>query len=94
MSFLLSPVLDVGIRLTLSAAGYIIYYTGSGIWWLGKRAIYGHKATPEKEAAQIRLIQQNENLVELLHELIEKKSCRAAKEESDEKMSPPLDQLK
>jgi len=90
MSFLLSPLLDVGIRLTLSAAGNLIYYTGSGIWWLGRRAIYGRQPTAEDEAhaAQIRLIQQNKDLAEqvrLLRDLVEED--RASGDEK--KKSPP-----
>lgn len=78
MSFLISPFLDVGIRMTLSAAGNILYYTGRGVWWLGRRAIYGRESTlsPEEEAhaERVRLIQQNEDLAEqvrLLRELVE-----------------------
>jgi hypothetical protein len=75
MSFLINPFLDVGIRLTLSAAGNLIYYTGSGIWWLGKRVVYGRQLTPEEEAhaERVRLIQQNEDLAEqvrLLREMV------------------------
>ena len=66
MSFLLSPFLDVGVKLTLTAAGNIIYYTGSGIWWLGKRAIYGRQKTAEEITREERIqqIQQIKDLTE------------------------------
>jgi hypothetical protein len=78
MSFLISPIFDVGIRLTLNAAGNILYYTGSGLWWLGRRAIYGKQKSPEEEAHEerVRLIQQNEDLAEqvrLLREMVEER---------------------
>ena len=64
--------MDTGLRLTISAAGSLFYYTGSGLWWLGKRAIYGRQPTVEEQ--QVLLIQQNKDLTEqvrLLKELVE-----------------------
>lgn len=70
-SYLLGPLLDAGIRLTITAAGRLFYYTGNGIWWLGKRAIYGRQLTPEEE--RLKLIRQNDDLaeqVQMLREMV------------------------
>ena len=35
--------------ITLRIAGYGIYYTGSGVWWLMKRVVYGKQLTIEQK---------------------------------------------
>jgi len=74
MSILVTPLLNTGIHLTLSAAGNILYYTGSGIWRLGKWAIYGHQPTVEEQ--QLELIKQNRDLIEQVQQLREMVEAR------------------
>jgi len=68
MSFLIGPVLDTSVRLMISAAGTLLYYTGTGAWWLGKRLIYGKAEV--KPTLEEQLLQQNEELTKVLKEVV------------------------
>lgn len=52
MSFLIGPILDATVRVAITSVGTVVYYTGSGIWWLGKRAIWGRQPTAEERLEQ------------------------------------------
>jgi|JI10StandDraft_1071094.scaffolds.fasta_scaffold747769_1 uncharacterized membrane protein YfbV (UPF0208 family) len=49
---LLTPVLNVAMKAVVDSAGAVLWYTGAGVWWLGKRAIYGYQPSAEELQAQ------------------------------------------
>lgn len=62
---LVAPMLGVAVKTFIDSAGTVIYYTGAGVWWLGKRAIYGYQPSEaeireEKEREQERRRQEQE----------------------------------
>jgi uncharacterized membrane protein YfbV (UPF0208 family) len=63
MFALTTVVFDIGLRTAVSVGSSVVWYTGAGLWWLGKRAIYGPELTPE----QLQDLQTQE-LKEQLHE--------------------------
>ncbi len=69
MSVLIVPLLNNGISLVISIAGKLFYYAGSGLWWLGKSAIYGRQITvtdinTEQNQELLEQIKQNQELSE------------------------------
>ena len=80
---LLTPVLNVAMKAVVDSAGAVLWYTGAGVWWLGKRAIYGYQPSAEEIAAQreqereVKLEQEREEQRkerELLEKLVQLKS--------------------
>ena len=64
MSFLVGAVLNSAIQAAVSSAGTVLYYGASGVWWAGKRVLYGRQPTIEEQQALI-LAQQSEILKRL-----------------------------
>lgn len=64
MSFLISAALNGAIYGVASSVGTIVYYGATGMWWAGKRMIYGRQPTIEEQQALI-LQQQAEILARM-----------------------------
>lgn len=54
-----APVLTYTIHAVLSSASTIVYYAGTGAWWLTKRAIWGREMTTEERLEHLALQQQH-----------------------------------
>ena len=63
-SYLIGPLIDGTVRVGVGLIGSVVYYTGYGVFWAGKRLIYGRQPTAEDIQAQL-LDQQTEILKKL-----------------------------
>lgn len=50
-------LIDVGVRATVNLVTNVVWYSCKGVWWLGKRAIYGRPRTVE-ERHKVLVIEQ------------------------------------
>lgn len=66
MSFLISAALNGAIQGVISSAGTIVYYSAAGIWWAGKRVIYGRE--PSIQEQQALILKQQAEILERLKE--------------------------
>ena len=75
MSFLITPLVNTGLYVTFTAAGNLIYYTGCGIWWLGKRIVYGRQLSAQEimQRNQELLLEQNQELRQQLQDIVKGK---------------------
>jgi uncharacterized membrane protein YfbV (UPF0208 family) len=79
MSGFITPLIVAPLVLSnvVNYAGTVLWYTAGGVWWLGKRAIYGYQPTPEEVMIeeQRRLsnrVEEQEKLIRKQSELLEK----------------------
>lgn len=97
---LLTPVLNVAMKAVVDSAGAVLWYTGAGVWWLGKRAIYGYQpsaeeiqAQREREREQEREAREQERELKLEKEREEQRKERELLEKLLQQQSEMLNQL-
>lgn len=73
MSFLLAPVVNAVVYTASSSVTTIVWYTAGGIWWAGKRLIYGKQQTAEEiqQIYQKRQIELDEQILAQLKQQTE-----------------------
>jgi uncharacterized membrane protein YfbV (UPF0208 family) len=69
MSFLVGALLNTAVQTAVSSAGTILYYGVSGVWWAGKRVIYGRQPTIQEQQALI--LEQQAQILEKMKALPE-----------------------
>ena len=47
MSFIVAPLVNAVVQTAASSVSHIVWYAAGGVWWVGKRMIFGRQATPE-----------------------------------------------
>lgn len=65
MSFLLSPVVNAVVQAASASVTTIVWYTAGGVWWAGKRLIYGkqHTAEEKQQEYQKRQLELDEKIL-------------------------------
>lgn len=94
---LLTPVLNVAMKAVVDSAGAVLWYTGAGVWWLGKRAIYGYQPTAEELQAQRereREAREQERELKLEKEREEQRKERELLEKLLQQQAEMLQQMK
>ena len=62
MSFLVGAILNSVVQTAVSSTGTILYYSATGVWWAGKRIIYGRE--PSIQEQQALILEQQAQILE------------------------------
>jgi hypothetical protein len=71
MSFIVAPIVQAVVHTTAVSISSIAWYAAGGIWWAGKRLIYGYQKTPQERQLELdeRILAQLTRQTQILETL-------------------------